>query len=155
VHIEPTKQAPTRAQIEGLQHNLSSLPQVELPTEHYFSNGMYCRKMIIPSGIVIVGKAHKEPHFFILASGQMKVWTDQGELILNSGDVIPSPSGVKRVLMTITDCIGMNVHRTDKTDLDEIEKELIEEDETAMFDARNQLKKPIIQHEGKLCLYQP
>jgi mannose-6-phosphate isomerase-like protein (cupin superfamily) len=154
VQIEPIKQAPTRSHIEDLQHSLSSLPQLELPTEHYFSNGMYCRKMTIPAGIVIVGKVHKEPHFFILASGQMKVWTDQGEVILNSGDVIPSPSGVKRVLMTITDCIGMNVHRTNKTDLDEIEKELIEEDETSMFDARNRLKKPIIQHEGELCLQQ-
>ena len=34
----------------------------------------------------------------------------------------------------------MTVHRTDKMDLDEIEAELIEEDPTALFDARNNLK---------------
>ena len=34
----------------------------------------------------------------------------------------------------------MTVHRTDETDLDKIEAELIEEDETAMFDSRNEPK---------------
>ena len=59
---------------------------------------------------------------------------------LQAGDVIESKPGTKRVTMAVVDSIGMTVHKTDKTDLDEIEAELIEPDETALFDARNQLK---------------
>ena len=33
----------------------------------------------------------------------------------------------------------MTIHKTDKTDLDEIEKELVEPDNTALFDSGNNL----------------
>lgn len=142
--------APTREQIEALQQELISRVDHyslhEYPTEHYFSNGMYCRKASFPAGQLIVGAVHKEQHLFILASGQAKVWTDQGESILNSGDVICGEPGVKRVVYTITDCIGINVFKTDSTDLDEIEKQITEEDDTAMFDIRLQLKMKPIEH---------
>lgn len=141
--------APTREQIEALQRELisrvdrDSLP--EYPTEHYFSNGMYCRKASFPAGQLMVGAVHKEQHLFILASGQAKVWTDQGESVLSSGAVICGEPGVKRVVYTITDCIGINVFKTDSTDLDEIEKQITEEDDTSMFDIRLQLKIPSIE----------
>lgn len=142
--------APTREQIEALQRELISHADQSLireyPTEHYFSNGMYCRKASFPAGQLIVGAVHKEQHLFILASGQAKVWTDQGESILNSGSVICGEPGVKRVVYTITDCIGINVFKTDSTDLDEVEKQICEEDDTSMFDIRLNLKKQSIEH---------
>ena len=33
----------TREQVMRLQAEMSRLPQVELPTEHFFADGMYCR----------------------------------------------------------------------------------------------------------------
>ena len=59
---------------------------------------------------------------------------------LVAGDIIECKLGTKRVTLATMDSIGMTVHRTDKTDLDEIEKELIEPDETALFDSSNKLK---------------
>jgi len=131
----------SREQIESLQAQMATMPQAELVTEHQFSPGMYMRKLYRPAGTLIVGKVHKEPHFFLCAKGEIIAWTESGMKRLQAGDVIESKPGTKRVTLAVTDAIGITIHRTDKTDLDEIEAELIEPDTTALFDARNDIKK--------------
>ena len=64
------------------------------------------------------------------------------------GDVIESQPGTKRVTLAMTDAIGITVHKTDLTDLDAIEAELIEEDPTALFDANNEVKKLLLSTEA-------
>jgi hypothetical protein len=51
------------------------------------------------------------------------------------------------VTFALSDAIGITVHKTDKTDLDEIETELIEPDELALFDSSNKLKKIVIESQ--------
>jgi len=130
----------SRDQIERLQAEMSLMPQAELTTEHSFSPGMYMRKVFRPAGTLIVGKVHKEPHFFLCAKGEIIAWTENGMKRLQAGDVVESKPGTKRVTLAVTDAIGITIHRTDKTDLDEIEAELIEPDPLALFDAHNRLK---------------
>jgi len=138
---------PTLEQIERLQREMSVLPQLELETEHYFSGGMYCRKLTRPAGTLIVGKVHKKDHFFMCAQGEIRAWSEKGMVTLKAGDVICSKAGTKRVTLALTDAIGITFHKTNKTNLDKIEKELIEPDETALFDAANKLKARAL--EGK------
>ena len=131
----------SREQVERLQEQMAAMPQAELVTEHQFSPGMYMRKLYRPAGTLIVGKVHKEPHFFLCAKGEIIAWTENGMKRLQAGDVVESKAGTKRVTLAVTDAIGITIHRTDKTDLDEIEAELIEPDTTALFDANNDIKK--------------
>ena len=131
----------SREQVERLQAQMAAMPQAELVTEHQFSPGMYMRKLYRPAGTLIVGKVHKEPHFFLCAKGEIIAWTENGMKRLQAGDVVESKPGTKRVTLAVTDAIGITIHRTDKTDLDEIEAELIEPDTTALFDANNDIKK--------------
>ena len=131
----------SREQVERLQEQMAVMPQAELVTEHQFSPGMYMRKLYRPAGTLIVGKVHKEPHFFLCAKGEIIAWTENGMKRLQAGDVVESKAGTKRVTLAVTDAIGITIHRTDKTDLDEIEAELIEPDTTALFDAKNDIKK--------------
>ena len=42
---------PMRAHVEKLQSEMAKMPQVELPTQHFFADGMYCRYLQI-------GRAH-------------------------------------------------------------------------------------------------
>jgi quercetin dioxygenase-like cupin family protein len=136
---------PSREQIDRLQAEMVKMPQAELVTEHHFSPGMYMRKVFRPAGTVIVGKVHKEPHFFLCAMGEIAAWTENGMVTLRAGDVVESKPGTKRVTMAVTDSIGITIHRTDKIDLDEIEVELIEPDTTALFDARNDVKERLLE----------
>jgi quercetin dioxygenase-like cupin family protein len=131
---------PTIEQIDKLQREMANMPQVEFKTDHYFSEGMYCRKVFRPAGTLIVGKVHKKDHFFMCVAGEIIAWTENGMKNLVAGDIIESKQGTKRVTYALTDAIGITVHKTDKTDLDEIEQELIMPDELALFDSSNKLK---------------
>jgi quercetin dioxygenase-like cupin family protein len=130
----------SKEQIERLQSEMAAMPQAELVTEHSFSPGMYLRKVFRQAGTLIVGKVHKEPHFFLCAKGEIIAWTETGMRHLYAGDVVESKPGTKRVTLAVTDAIGITIHRTDKTDLDDIEAELIEPDTAALFDSSNKLK---------------
>ena len=130
----------SKDQIDKLHRQMLSMPQAELQTDHHFSPGMYMRKVFRPAGTLIVGKVHKAPHFFLCAAGEIIAWTENGMKHLMPGDVVESQPGTKRVTLAVTDAIGITIHRTDKTDLDELEAELIEPDDTALFDASNKLK---------------
>lgn len=137
---------PSREQIDRLQTVMAQMPQVEdMQTEHFFVPGMYCRRLFRKAGTVIVGKVHKAPHFFLCAFGEIIAWSEKGMRHLKAGDVIESKPGTKRVTYALTDAVGITIHKTEKTDLDEIEEELLEPDEQALFDAGNNLKKPVIE----------
>jgi hypothetical protein len=131
---------PSREQIDRLQSEMVKMPQAELVTEHYFSPGMYCRKVIHPAGILVVGKVQKNPHFFMCAKGEIIAWSETGMRRLQAGDVIESQPGTKRIALAVIDSVAITIHKTDKTDIDEIEAELIEPDEAALFDGKNKLK---------------
>ena len=76
--------------------------------------------------------------------GEIIAWSEKGMITLKPGDVIESQPGTKRVTYAVVDSIGMTVHKTDNTNLDDIEEELIENDATAMFDSSNNLRLPVI-----------
>ena len=78
---------PSREQIDRLQAEMVTMPQAELVTEHHFSSGMYMRKVFRPAGTLIVGKVHKEPHFFLCAMGEIVAWTENGMITLLPGEI--------------------------------------------------------------------
>lgn len=132
---------PDRDQIDRLQEEVSKLPQADgIITDHFFVDGMYSRRVFRKAGTLIVGKVHKKDHFFICTKGEIIAWTEKGMKKLTAGDIIECKQGTKRVTLATMDSIGTTVHKTDKTDLDEIEAELIEPDEKALFDSGNKLK---------------
>lgn len=127
-----------RQKVERLQASMAQMPQVaDMKTEHYFVPGMYCRRLFRKAGTVIVGKVHLAPHFFMCAAGEIAVMDGDTVKTLRAGDVIECKPGTKRATLALTDAVGITIHKTDKTDLDEIEAELIEPDHTALFDSSN------------------
>jgi len=122
-----------------LQAAMRELPQLDLSdaTSHYFAEGMYCRMLEQPEGSTVVGKVHKQEHFLIVAKGSIRVEWGEGVRDVSAPAIIVSQPGAKRAIYALDDCAYINVHRTEKTDLDEIEAELVEPDATALCDATN------------------
>jgi mannose-6-phosphate isomerase-like protein (cupin superfamily) len=129
----------TLASIERLQAAAAKLPQAELKTEHAFADGMYCRMLYRPADTLIIGKVHRREHFYMVMSGEVTIVGDGYKERVKAPRVFVSKPGTKRAVYAHEDSLCLTVHRTDETDLDKIEAELIEEDKTAMFDSHNKL----------------
>lgn len=125
-----------RQKILNLENIVRTMPQLELQTDHYFADGMYCRVVARPKGALIVGKIHKREHLYIVAKGKVQV----GETVYEAGSIVVSQPGTKRAVYALEDSICLTVHRTKKRNLDKIEKQLIEPDDRALFNAQNKLK---------------
>lgn len=131
---------PHREDVERLQTALAQLQQVELSTKHHWADGMYCRELFRPKDTLIVGKVHKREHFYIVLSGEVTVVGEGTRERIKAPRIIVSAPGTKRAVFAHEDSICITVHRTDSKDLEAIERELIEPDETALFNAHNSPK---------------
>ena len=132
--------AQMRGKVQALQEEILKQPQVELPTEHIFHGGMYCRQVWQPAGTIIVGKVHKKEHFFMVVSGCVAVSVGEEAQEIRAPFLLTSHPGDKRAIYAITDTLYMTIHRTDETDVAAAEDELVEYDPTCPFLVGNKLK---------------
>ena len=99
------------------------------PVQHHFAPGAYGREMTLPAGLVVVGKIHKHAHLNVISKGRVQVFTEQdGVLELAAPCTFVSSPGTKRVVHVLEETVWTTVHVTDKTDLAEIEREVIATD---------------------------
>lgn len=127
---DPLPAAPTLDMIQQLQSRMCELPAadlIELEPEHYFADGMYGRELFIPAGTVIVGKIHRHEHLVQLISGEATICTDGQRERVKGFRAWTSPAGVKRAIVTHTDCTFFTVHlnASNSRDLDAIEEYVI------------------------------
>lgn len=136
----------TRDQVMALQDAMVNLPQAPgMTTDHWFAGGMYCRRIFIPMGTVVVSKVHKTEHLFIGCVGELQV-AGQGEnYTIRPGDVVPSLIGTKRIVHALTDVIVLTVHKTDRTVADDgLEEDMVEIDPLSKYDVNNQPKPGVL-----------
>ena len=97
------------------------------PVKHSFADGCYIREIFNPAGELLVTKIHKKEHPFFLMKGKMSILTEEGVKHIEAPHHGITQPGTKRIIYTHEDCIFITVHATDKTDIEEIEKEVIAE----------------------------
>lgn len=134
--------AEMRARVMALEAELSKLPQLEQDLHHHFSDGVYARELRLPAGTVATGKTHRHAHLSFLLKGDISVLTEEGVKRLQGPAIVPANAGIKRAVYTHTDTVWVTIHATTETDLDEIERQVIQPD------------RPAIEQESKLCLGQ-
>ena len=119
--------------IMDVQGKLETLPDVihandpRTPLTHSFCNGIYCRTIFIPAGMVVVGKIHKHAHHNILLSGDVSVLTEDGAKRIQGPLHMVSSEGTKRLLYTHTDTTWMTIHPNadNNTDIPSLEDGLV------------------------------
>lgn len=104
---------PTEDQVAKLEQ---AIPQcletydIDSLTQHFFCEGLYARWLDIPKGAVIVGKRHSRENFFILAKGDMTVWTSEGMKRVSAPFMVTTKPGEKRVGYAHEDSVTINFH---------------------------------------------
>lgn len=127
MHEVMRKGAIQRMELALIQSEESVGPDA-FPVQHHFAPGQYAREIFIPQGSLIVGKRHVHAHVNILSLGKVMVFSEHfGLQEMQAPYTFVSPPGTKRVIAALEDTIWTTVHVTDKTDLSEIEAELIQE----------------------------
>ena len=98
------------------------------PVKHTFADGCYIREIFNPAGLLIVTAIHKKKHPFFLMKGEMSILTEEGIQHIKAPHHGVTLPGTKRIIYAHTDCVFITVHATNKIDIEEIEKEVIEKD---------------------------
>jgi hypothetical protein len=137
--VVPLSHVPTRVEIERLEAHLREQPQVAIATRHYFAAGLYAREILIPAGVLLTGRVHRQEHLNILSQGEITVWTEEGIRRLKAPYTLVSRPGTKRVGLAHSDTVWTTVHACQLTDIAAIERELLEPESALERDAVSEL----------------
>jgi hypothetical protein len=114
-----------RNKVLALEEQIKTLPPVDAPVHHYFGHKSYVRQLFLPKHTVLTGKIHKFDQINILLSGDISVLTEEGVIRIQAPYVFESKAGAKRAGFAHEDSVWLTVHGTDKTNVNEIEDEVI------------------------------
>lgn len=97
------------------------------PLKHTFVDGAYVREITMPKGLLLTSKIHKVKHPYFIMKGEVSVFnSEEGKAVRIKAPYSGiTPAGTKRILYIHEETVWTTVHVTEKTDLKEIEKEII------------------------------
>ena len=113
------------SKVDKLSDAVRQLPQIMVSPKHDIFGGMYARTGLIPAGSTFIGAVHKKDHINIVV-GDVTVLTDDGPLRLTGYHVLPTQAGSKRVAHTHADTMWTTIIKTDLTDVEAIEDDVVE-----------------------------
>ena len=102
------------------------LPQVSCNVIHMFAPGIYIRQVHMPAGSLIVGHRHKTTHLNILLQGRLTLIQDDGSSVMLRAPVIAIAPPGRKTAFIHEDSMWLNLHATDETDVEELEREYLD-----------------------------
>ena len=96
-----------------------------LEIEHYFSNGLYAKRMVIDKGLTVGTHKHNFAHLSIVASGVVRVECDKSSRVYEAGECVVIAADVEHRIIALEDSIWFCLHATNETDSELIDETLI------------------------------
>jgi len=132
LEVSPEARKKVRSSIVKFEEALAKLPGAmagdAYPLKHTFADRLYIRQITMPKGLLVTSKIHKFAHPYFILKGDVSVLTEEGTVRIKAPySGITSP-GTKRLIYNHEETVWITVHFTDKTDLNEIEKDIIAKD---------------------------
>jgi hypothetical protein len=101
---------PKHLPIYRIEQYLLSLPQVDMPVDHQFVNGLYARSITIPAGVMLTGAVHRDECFFVVRTGRILITTDDEPIEAKAGFMAASKAGSKRLGLALEDTTVTTFH---------------------------------------------
>lgn len=98
--------------------------QIQLEAEHYQIKGVYVRSLFIPAGTLLTGKIHNTEYISILAQGTIKITNGTDSHEITAPKIFVCEAGTKNMGYAVDDVTFINVFRTDKETIEDIEDEV-------------------------------
>ena len=132
----------------NLVENKEILAREDYPVSNVLIDGVLARTVRIPRGHLVVGEIHKYASINFLIKGEVKVHYNGEVKHLKAPTMIASSPETRKVVFALEDVVWTSVHKTDKTNIEEIEEDLIIKEDIS--DIEEYLSK--INKEELLCL---
>lgn len=100
--------------------------------EHNIADGIYLRKLNMRKGVLMGGVTHLRETTLIVLKGSIKLISDKGISLLNTGAMVFSEPGSNRLAYAIEESSIVTIHRIDTLDLEEFVSEYAKEDVKAI-----------------------
>jgi len=114
--------------MQAFINSCRGLPSGGYEYEHILSDGVYIRKLKLKKNTLIVGAVHKKETAMIILTGSIRVFSEDGLVILKAGQIKISPIGTQRAGFALEDTVLVTLHRADSNNLKEIVSEIGEGD---------------------------
>jgi hypothetical protein len=116
-----------RGKIHAFEDFLKTMPQIQIPVEHFFTPGIYVREVYIPKDTYMTGSIYKGEHVHIISKGRVIIATEDGQREIVAPCTFIAKAGMKRAGYALEDTVWAAVFHTDKTDPDEIMRDMTTE----------------------------
>jgi len=114
--------------ISDLHKQMVGTFEIDLGTVHNFSDGLYAKQMFVPKGYMVGQHAHAFSHLSILAKGKVIVRTDNETTTYTAPACLEIKKGIQHAIEALEDTVWFCIHATDETNINKIDKVLIESD---------------------------
>jgi hypothetical protein len=111
--------------VDALVREMSVLPQVDCPVQHFFGPSIYIREVVMPAGTVVVGKYHKEDHLCNMIEGRMIVVGEDGEQREVAAPSVFMAKKGRKTAYIIETVRFQNIFSTDETDVEKLEHMMV------------------------------
>ena len=101
---------------------------IDPKVKHNFSDGLYAKEMVLLKGYIAYSHSHKYSHLSILAKGRVIVKTDEYNQEYTAPACINIEANTYHQIEALEDVVWFCVHATEETDINKIDKVLIEKE---------------------------
>lgn len=99
---------------------------IDLIIRHHFSEDLYAKEMHLPAGFKATTHKHADDHISALFKGRALVEVNGKAVVHNAPAFIMIRAGLEHQITALDDVTWFCVHETDETDIERIDRVLIE-----------------------------